>query len=861
MAKKINPDKYFKDLFERTEDYADKVRKIYAGTIDELTQIALKYKSDSSEETFSFSDNRKMSDEATKTLRTMYSQVYAEIQTGIKTEWSLANLQNDKLVQQIFGKNAIDNNHLAKYFTRNEEAMNAFFARKDQYGGLNLSQNVWKYTGQLKTEMEAALNLGIGEGGSASSISRKVRQYLQEPNKLFKRVQETVKDADGNITKTGKYKLSKAAKAYHPGQGVYRSSYKNTMRLTRTETNMAYHTADHERWQQMDLVVGYEVKLSNNHTLNGRPFHDICDDLKGKYPKTFKFVGWHPQCRCYVVAILCTSEEMQTLRQNVLDGKDSSGFVSKNQVSDLPDGYKNWIDANKERAKNAATTPYFIQDNYKYGNLEKGLRVPLVDPKVELQKKQYEAAKITANKKIQEAAKYDISGTEIDNLLAAINEGTTVDIKAMSKVVNKKIKEAKEALKDPFAQPTRAALEKEFDKASVDALLGAFNKHVSKKQGLNSQGYIAYLDTEIGWIQTHTLTKYKTSPRLMEMLTRERDAVKAQLAKNEAIEAKKIITETKALVKANSAKKSEVFSELKDKLKTLDSTSDLAKATEIQKDIQDELNRIEQLTQLKKLRKQAGDKFWSVEQFYTKEELALVRKLEDNLTLALSNGGSQADEISKALSDQRKKLAIKYKEKDIKILHLDKLSEAEYKKLLDEVRKNQDLTYYLDTAKGALYVGELEACAITKYTGGYYSSLNSYLRGESVYSITAAKKKEYDQFKIVCNRGLEKMPKFEGVVWRGANISESIIEGYAANMSKGLPITFEGFTSTSRIKGANFSGNVMFRIQSKTGAIVEDISLHKSEKEVLFRAGSRFKITKMEKRGYSGWIVELEELI
>ena len=23
-------------------------------------------------------------------------------------------------------------------------------------------------------------------------------------------------------------------------------------------------------------------------------FHDICDDLKGRYPKDFKFTGWHP---------------------------------------------------------------------------------------------------------------------------------------------------------------------------------------------------------------------------------------------------------------------------------------------------------------------------------------------------------------------------------------------------------------------------------------------------------------------------------------------------------------------------------------------------------------------------------------
>ena len=44
-------------------------------------------------------------------------------------------------------------------------------------------------------------------------------------------------------------------------------------------------TADYERWQQLDFVVGIEIKLSNNHTLNGMPFTDICDKLKGRYPK------------------------------------------------------------------------------------------------------------------------------------------------------------------------------------------------------------------------------------------------------------------------------------------------------------------------------------------------------------------------------------------------------------------------------------------------------------------------------------------------------------------------------------------------------------------------------------------------
>ena len=63
----------------------------------------------------------------------------------------------------------------------------------------------------------------------------------------------------------GKLALSKNAKAFHPGQGVYRSSYKNAMRLTRTETNAAYRLADQDRWQRMDFVVGMRVHKSKNH--------------------------------------------------------------------------------------------------------------------------------------------------------------------------------------------------------------------------------------------------------------------------------------------------------------------------------------------------------------------------------------------------------------------------------------------------------------------------------------------------------------------------------------------------------------------------------------------------------------------
>ena len=75
---------------------------------------------------------------------------------------------------------------------------------------------------------------------------------MNEPDRLYRRV----RDKGGNL------RLSKAAKMYHPGQGVYRSSAKNAQRLTRTEINMAYRESEYLRWQQLDFIVGIRVMLS-----------------------------------------------------------------------------------------------------------------------------------------------------------------------------------------------------------------------------------------------------------------------------------------------------------------------------------------------------------------------------------------------------------------------------------------------------------------------------------------------------------------------------------------------------------------------------------------------------------------------
>lgn len=297
----------------------------------------------------------------------LVADITATVENGVRTEWTLSNEKNDALCDRVLGGKAnLTNAQRKKYYNANGKALEAFLQRKE--GGLDLSQRVWKYAGQFKEEMELALDLGIRGGKSADALSRDIRSYLREPQRLFRRVRD----------RHGALRLSQATKAYHPGRGVYRSSYKNARRLAATETNIAYRTADYLRWQDLDFVVGVRVVLSNNH-----PVDDICNDLSaprgseatkgsGCYPKDFKFTGWHPHCRCFAQSILKTEEEMAADTRRILDGEEPQAG-SVNAVTSLPQGFTDWIKANEGRINAAKSLPYFLKDNRKAMNQALGV--------------------------------------------------------------------------------------------------------------------------------------------------------------------------------------------------------------------------------------------------------------------------------------------------------------------------------------------------------------------------------------------------------------------------------------------------------------------------------------------------------
>lgn len=176
MAKYVNPTKLQKELFKRTEGYSSSVRNVYIEVLSRLINLVKGTELEDGKP-FSFS-NYGYGDEATAIFRELYSRVYQEIRGDVEKEWMLSNANNDELVKSIFGAKAIEDNHFARFFQHNKEAMNAFFSRKTGEEGLSLSQKVWKYTGQYRDELENALDLAIGEGTPANKLASKIQKYL-----------------------------------------------------------------------------------------------------------------------------------------------------------------------------------------------------------------------------------------------------------------------------------------------------------------------------------------------------------------------------------------------------------------------------------------------------------------------------------------------------------------------------------------------------------------------------------------------------------------------------------------------------------------------------------------------------------
>lgn len=326
--------------------FAKQIRQIYEEAILEISIVGASTKL--KPQLFSLNLYPFLNDRIESTVGKMHQKLYQQIVKSVEQSWNLSNKKNDQIVdKRLAGKKPTTKGRQILY-DPNKQAYNAFISRKEK--GLNISERVWNTLDPFKKEMEQALGLSINKGQSAASMATEVKQYLNNPDKLFRRVRN----------EEGKLVLSKGAREYHPGQGIYRSSYKNALRLTATENNIAYRSADHERWKTLPFVTGIRINTSNNH-----PEFDICDNVKGLYPKDFKFSGWHPFCRCFAVPEMLSDEEYEKLEDAILRGEQIKA-PDHLVVKQPPAAFKKWVSDNRERIEGWKNKPYWATDNLQY---------------------------------------------------------------------------------------------------------------------------------------------------------------------------------------------------------------------------------------------------------------------------------------------------------------------------------------------------------------------------------------------------------------------------------------------------------------------------------------------------------------
>ena len=163
------------------EEYLRQIDALYDAASEELVRLGIGYNyQPETGRLFTFSSNKSRRRQADASLSSFRDKLSTIITAGIATEWAFANDKNDSWVKQL------SDNPKKEWMLHNLDALEAFQQRMTY--GHTLSERVWSIAKQFERHVELSLSVGISEGRSAANISRDVRMYLNEPDKLFRRV-------------------------------------------------------------------------------------------------------------------------------------------------------------------------------------------------------------------------------------------------------------------------------------------------------------------------------------------------------------------------------------------------------------------------------------------------------------------------------------------------------------------------------------------------------------------------------------------------------------------------------------------------------------------------------------------------
>ena len=375
MAKKLTSKQKKEQLNQLFAAYNRRLGMLYSGYVKKL--LSLGYNEDvlESDALFNFDNFPLLKARLEDIFNDYFQNSILCYKSGITDGVSLAYTHDGDALGQfsVLSDKALQ--------TARKTAAATFIAnRLNAKNGLNLAQSVWNYCQQTKAEFEMAMSNviadGLEKGTSAEEVGRRLRQYLNNPDMMYRRYHtvKVLKNGQKKDVVTWRRKRiidGRVRFVEEPlervGQGVYRSARKNALRVARTEINAAYHKARNERWKNEPFVIGQHIHISPQH--DPEEDADICDELEGYYPKDFNWDSWHSQCMCTSDPVMISGEERKQFYKRLAKGEDMTNYISPNRVKDVPDQYKRYIEANGDKIVDAfkrGKLAWHLADNKSY---------------------------------------------------------------------------------------------------------------------------------------------------------------------------------------------------------------------------------------------------------------------------------------------------------------------------------------------------------------------------------------------------------------------------------------------------------------------------------------------------------------
>ncbi len=189
----------------------------------------------------------------------------AKLSFGLDTTFAK---QADPKVDTTSAKWTAIGKKIAKNLTRTNKAT-----------GVKISERIWELTARTEMDLKRIIANGIAQGNSPYKIAKNIEKYVSP-----------------SVSATDELGIQ-------TGPGIYRSPYRNAMRLARTETSRAYNQASAEFAKDKPWVDAVAITLSPNHDVE-----DDCDDIADNGPyspeEAADILPIHPHCMCYLTPII-----------------------------------------------------------------------------------------------------------------------------------------------------------------------------------------------------------------------------------------------------------------------------------------------------------------------------------------------------------------------------------------------------------------------------------------------------------------------------------------------------------------------------------------------------------------------------